>query len=118
MSPRAIVIEDDPKLSTVYARALEHAGFETALDINGNQYLARLDGAAPDLVLLDLHLPYAAGTDVLCDLRSRFPAAVIVVATADLVKARSLPPGADHVLIKPFSMARLLKIADAVKAAV
>jgi DNA-binding response OmpR family regulator len=118
MSRRAIVIEDDPKLSVIYSRALQHAGFETLPDINGNQYLARLGESAPDLVLLDLHLPYAAGVEVLTDLRGRFPEAVIVVATADVVKARTLPAGADHVLIKPVSVARLIKIADAVKAAV
>lgn len=114
--PYAVVIEDDPKLSLIYADALKQAGFEIALDINGNQYDALLS-TKPDLVILDLHLPFASGVDILNDIHARCPTTVIAVVTADFIKAKSLPASTDHILIKPVSVARLLKIAESVKAA-
>jgi DNA-binding response OmpR family regulator len=114
--PYALVIEDDPKLSTIYVDALKQAGFEIALDSNGNQYDVLLS-TKPDLVILDLHLPFASGVDILNDLRARYPTMVIIVVTADFIKAKSLPVTEEHVLIKPVSVARLLKIAESVKIA-
>ncbi|GAB4448737.1 MAG: hypothetical protein OHK0041_09480 [Anaerolineales bacterium] len=114
--PRALVIEDDPILSQVYTLALQQAGFDAALDLNGDKYSALIASAPPHLVILDLHLPYASGAEVLSDLRARCPEAVIAVITADFIKAKSLPAQADHILIKPVSVARLQKIAEDVKA--
>lgn len=113
--PCALVIEDDPKLSQIYTAALQQAGFDTALDINGNKYPALIASAPPRLVILDLHLPYASGADILNDIRRKCPEAVIAVVTADFIKAKALPAQADHVLIKPVSVARLLNIAKEAK---
>ncbi|MEW6286633.1 MAG: histidine kinase N-terminal 7TM domain-containing protein [Chloroflexota bacterium] len=113
--PRAIVIEDDPILSQVYATALQASGFDVVLDINGNQYASLIAETLPALVLLDLHLPYASGEDILTDLRTKYPDVVIAVVTADIIKVKSLPAKADHVLIKPVSVERLQKIAEEAK---
>lgn len=113
--PYAVVIEDDPKLSLIYTTALQQAGYDAALDINGDQYFSLIAATSPHLVILDLHLPYASGVDILNDIRAKCPEAVIAVVTADFIKAKSLPAKADHVLIKPVSVARLLKIAEEAK---
>jgi DNA-binding response OmpR family regulator len=113
--PYAIIIEDDPKQSTIYQMTLQQAGFETALDPNGDKYRSLLSAAEPALVLLDLHLPYADGTDILADLRARIPNAVIAIVTADIIKARDLTGQADHILLKPVSVASLLKLAESIK---
>lgn len=113
--PYAIVIEDDPKLSLIYLTALQAVGFDTALDISGDQYPTLLDAAEPDFVVLDLHLPAASGADILIDIRNRYPNTVIAIVTADFIKAKHLPARADHVLIKPVSVASLLKIAETIK---
>lgn len=114
--PYALVIEDDPTLSKVYTLALQQAGFDTALDLNGNQYPSLLAARQPALVILDLHLPYAEGAQVLNDLRAKCPEAVIAVVTADFIKAKSLPDKADHILIKPVSVERLKRVAEQAKA--
>ena len=114
-NPYAIVIEDDPKLSTIFQMTLQQAGFETALDLNGDKYRALLDVAEPALVILDLHLPYAFGADILEEIRARFPETVIAIVTADILKAKSLTEKADHILLKPVSVGSLLKLAESVK---
>jgi DNA-binding response OmpR family regulator len=113
--PYAIIIEDDPKLSSIFQTALEQADFETAVDLNGDKYQALLDKAEPALVILDLHLPFASGTDILEVIRARYANTVIAIVTADFIKAKTLTGKADHVLIKPVSVASLLKIAESVK---
>ena len=114
--PYALVVEDDPKISSFYIDLLEHAGFDVVSDVNGNQYGALLS-TEPNLVILDLHLPFAIGTDVLSDIRNKYPNTTIAVITADLIKAKSLPARVDHVLIKPVGVERLLMIAESVKVA-
>jgi DNA-binding response OmpR family regulator len=113
--PHALVIEDDPTLSQVYMTALRQAGFDTALDMNGDQYPTLLSAAEPDIVVLDLHLPYADSAEVFDAIRARSPKTIIVIVTADFIKARIFEEKADYVLIKPVSVARLMKIAEAVK---
>lgn len=113
--PYALIIEDDPKLGTIFQTALQQAGYETDLDENGNRYRALLDTRRPDLVILDLHLPYAFGGDILNEIRAKYSNTVIAVVTADFIKAKTLTGKADHILIKPVSVASLLKLAESVK---
>lgn len=114
-TPYAIVIEDDPHLSVIYQTALQQAGFDTALDVNGDLYPSLLDHAEPALVLLDLHLPFALGSDILEIIRARYPKTVVAVITADFIIAKTLAEKADHVLIKPVSIASILKVAAPLK---
>jgi len=113
--PYAIVIEDDPKLGGIFQTVLQQSGYETDLDDNGSRYRALLDACRPDLVLLDLHLPFAFGGDILNEIRAKYPETIVAVVTADFVKAKTLTAKADHILIKPVSVASLMKLAESVK---
>ena len=108
----ALIIEDDPKLCVIYQTALQQAGFETDLDSTGSQFPDKLSSMQPDLVVLDIHLPYASGKDILEQIRSdeRWAKVVVIVTTADLFLSKSLEKQADYVLIKPVSVGRLMKI--------
>ena len=111
----ALVIEDDPKLGAIFQTTLQEAGYEADLDDNGNQYHALLDAREPLLVLLDLHLPFAFGGDILNDIRAKYPNTVIAIVTADFIKAKTLTGKVDHILVKPVSVASLLRLAESVK---
>jgi DNA-binding response OmpR family regulator len=113
--PYALIIEDDPKLGMIFQTTLRQAGYDTDLDENGNRYRSFLSARQPDLVILDLHLPYAYGGDILNEIRAKYPNVVVAVVTADLVKAKTLTGKADHVLIKPVSVASLLRLAESIK---
>lgn len=109
--PLILIIEDDPKLAIIYQVTLKQIGYDTALDPDGNQYPALVSKARPALIILDLHMPYASGLDILKQIRSdpRMGDVPVIVATADLVLARSLKDQADEVLLKPVSVDRLRK---------
>jgi DNA-binding response OmpR family regulator len=113
--PNALVIEDDPTLSLIYTTALQQVGFNVIWDIYGDEYPTLLPAAALALVILDLHLPYSSGEDILRDLRAQSPNTVIVIVTADFTKAQSLSAKAEYILYKPISVTRLMKLAQNVK---
>jgi DNA-binding response OmpR family regulator len=64
-----LVVEDDPGLQQLIARAAERAGFSTIAAHDGATGLALALTRAIDLVLLDINLPALDGRDVLSHLR-------------------------------------------------
>ncbi len=110
--PLAIIVEDDPKLGMIYELTLRQAGYETFWDTNGDQVMRKLPTVEPALIILDMHLPYATGAEILEQIRAdgRWPHVPIIVATADLFAANALQGKAQYVLAKPVSVARLLEV--------
>ncbi|MBN1565623.1 MAG: response regulator [Anaerolineae bacterium] len=120
MSDRlALVIEDDFDASVIFAKALEVIGFKTEVIASGDKALARLKEVAPDMIVLDLHLPEVLGTDILRFIRSqeRLALTKVIIASADPRSAETIQDQADLVLIKPttFSQVRdfAKRLADA-----
>ncbi|NOH02892.1 MAG: response regulator [Chloroflexi bacterium] len=111
-NPTALVIEDDPKLGVIYQTALRQFGFDAELDDMGRDFRARLVNPAPALIILDIHLPYASGIEILEQIKAdkAWREAVVIVATADLFLSKSLASQADHVMIKPVSVDQIMKI--------
>ena len=110
--PLAVIVEDDPKLGMIYEMALHQAGYATYIDTNGNQVMDVLPELDPSLIILDMHLPYASGADILSSIRAdgRWANVPVIIATADLFAVKSLQGQADYVLVKPVSIGRLLEI--------
>jgi DNA-binding response OmpR family regulator len=108
--PFALIVEDDNKLATIFTKALQEAGYHTETIQRGDHAMTRLDELIPDVVILDLHLPYVGGIDILDRIRRepRLAAVKVVTVTADLYLAKeSVQDKADWVLIKPVSFTRL-----------
>jgi CheY-like chemotaxis protein len=107
--PLAYIIEDDEDLSVIFSGALSSAGYETEALKNGTEALEQLQKAAPNLVLLDLHLPETSGVDILEYIRSEKHLAMtdVVVTTADARLAEQVRDNADFVLVKPITFSQL-----------
>lgn len=112
-NPFALIVEDDYDLSIIFSQALNGAGFETEIIRSGDTALARLAVTTPDMVVLDLHLPHAAGTEILRNIRAdgRLAETRVIVATADPRLAEPIREEADLVLIKPISFSQLRDLA-------
>jgi DNA-binding response OmpR family regulator len=112
-NPLAFVIEDDEDLAIIFAGALKAAGLDTRILRSGDMAMAQLAVSTPDVVVLDLHLPNVAGTDILRHIRNdpRLAQARVIVATADPRLADMLQSQADLVLIKPISFSQLRDLA-------
>jgi len=108
----ALVIEDHRDISSLFRTVLEEAGFQTEIIQTGDEAIARLAEAVPDVVILDLHLPGVQGDEILHRIRAdaRMAETRVIVITAYAVLARTLQDEADVVLIKPVSLNLLRRL--------
>jgi len=67
---KAAVIEDDQDIQFLYRLKLEHEGFEVVTASNGEEGLAIIEKAQPDIILLDLMMPVMSGGEMLARLRA------------------------------------------------
>jgi DNA-binding response OmpR family regulator len=110
--PLALIIEDDPKLCAIYETVVTQAGYDTEIIRRGDEALQRLSFVSPRLILLDIHLPYVSGVELLKVIRASETLATtpIIVLTADLYLADSLENQADYVIIKSYGVSRLREL--------
>src|SRR4051794_710599 len=105
-----LVVDDDPQLREALTRALQLDGYDVATASNGAQALEAVSNRRPDLMVLDVMMPYVGGLDVCRTLRQRRDKLPILVLTArDEVGDRvaGLDAGADDYLTKPFALEEL-----------
>ncbi len=108
-----LIVEDDYNLGKIYTLSLEHAGYKTVLNKDGKDVLAMIEKHNPDLLILDVHVPYSWGPDTIKALRDNPEKAdiKILVTTADIMVGQTLRGQEERVLIKPVQVARLVKVA-------
>jgi two-component system KDP operon response regulator KdpE len=113
MSPqtgaRILLIDDEPAIVRAVRANLANRGFRVDVAESGREALERVE-LHPDLILLDLGLPDLDGLDLICALRGRGRAPIIVLSArgAERDKVRALDLGADDYLTKPFGVEELL----------
>jgi len=113
MSFRILVVDDAPMNVKLLADLLAVKGYEVQTASSGEQALAAIDAAAPDLVLLDVMMPGMSGYEVCAAVRARPALAmmpVVLVTALDPAQERikGLEAGADDFLSKPVNQAELL----------
>jgi len=105
-----LVVDDDPQLRGALSRALELDGYDVSTASNGAKALDAISTSRPDVMVLDVMMPYVGGLDVCRTLRDRKDRLPILVLTArDEVGDRvaGLDAGADDYLTKPFALEEL-----------
>jgi DNA-binding response OmpR family regulator len=112
--PLAVIIEDDQDLSFIFAEALRAAGFKAEVRRDGKGAIECLEELRPKVVVLDLHLPHVAGTEILKQIRASetLQHTRVVITTADARMAEQTDRLADFVLIKPISFSLLRDLAS------
>jgi DNA-binding response OmpR family regulator len=108
---RILVIEDEVKLATHLARAIENEGHEVRIVNDGRVALVEARDGNYELLVLDVELPRMDGFEILKQLRSCGVATRILMLTArseNQDKIAGLTSGADDYLTKPFAMNELL----------
>ena len=114
----ALVVDDFDDGRTLLNCVLTTAGYHVIEAANGTETLARMDDA-PDLVILDVHLPDIDGFEVCrrikADVRNALTPVVMVSAVFSRTEhcVRGLSGGADAYLPKPFEPELLVATAEA-----
>jgi two-component system phosphate regulon response regulator PhoB len=112
--PKILVIEDERPLVEVLTYNLEREGFEVLAAYDGQEGLRQAQLKLPDLIVLDLMLPFKPGLEVCRELRmgARTREIPIVMLTAKAEESDELvgfAMGADDYVTKPYSMKVLIE---------
>lgn len=115
---KILVIEDDPSVLLLLQYTLAAEGHDIETLERGDEAIARLDHAPPDLVLTDVMIPGgASGLDVLRELRARedwatVPVIVLSALSGDRNVWDGWQAGATSYLAKPYDTDELLAVVD------
>ena len=108
-APSILIVEDDPALRLLTARALRDYGYDVATAATGAEMGVMLEAAKVDLIVLDIMLPGTNGIELLRRLRKESEVPVIFVSARGSEEDRvlGLELGADDYLPKPFGTREL-----------
>ena len=108
---RVLVVEDDRSVREAVERALRFEGFEVLTARDGAEALAAVMNERPDVIVLDVMMPFVDGLEATRRIRARGDRTPILMLTArETVSDRvaGLDAGADDYLVKPFALEELL----------
>ncbi|HEX2074359.1 MAG TPA: response regulator transcription factor [Geodermatophilus sp.] len=105
-----LVVEDTEEIRELVCTVLRRAGMDVRAVGSGGEALAEISRQAPDVVVLDLGLPDADGTEVCRQIRAQSECYVLMLtARAEEVDLLiGLAVGADGYMAKPFSPRELV----------
>lgn len=113
-APKVLMVEDNESISDILSFILTREKFEVELASDGREAQRRIQqGDPPDVVLLDVMLPYISGLQLVSIIReiSAWREVPIIMLTGkshenDIVGA--LNAGADDYIVKPFQPSELM----------
>ncbi len=107
------IVEDDANIRELECYALQSSGFHAACFENGESFFEACSDTIPELVLLDIMLPYEDGLSILKRIREQpdlkdVPVIMVTAKTSELDKVKGLDSGADDYMTKPFGVMELI----------
>ncbi|MEW6902703.1 response regulator transcription factor [Trueperella pyogenes] len=116
ITPRALVVDDEPQMLAIVTFALESKGFTCVTAATAAEAWRKLTAYEFHLAVLDIMLPHGSGLDLTERIRAQIGDLPIILLTAradveDRIKG--LEAGADDYLTKPFSPQELALRAQA-----
>jgi DNA-binding response OmpR family regulator len=113
---KVLIVDDDENISEVIDMYLKSSGYNTKVASNGKEAQELYLDYIPDIVLLDVMIPYMDGIDILKWIRKQKETPVIMItAKGDTFdKVLALEIGADDYIVKPFEPKELLARVKAV----
>lgn len=109
-----LVIEDDETMRTAMKRIFDSEGYVVKLAADGGELSVALDDVPPDLIIMDVGLPWMNGFELAGllkdhkDLKS-IPLVFVSGKTSDEDMKQAFDIGADDYIKKPFDIEKLRK---------
>lgn len=109
-APAIVLVEDDPAIRTLTARALQQNGFTVRPATSAPEMWLAMDAGPVDLVLLDIMLPGTSGIDLCRALRQKSDVPIIFISAkgSETDRVVGLELGADDYIAKPFGTSELV----------
>lgn len=108
---KLLIVDDEADLLAELQPMLARAGYQVVTAANGEEALAVVKSAAPDLIILDVLMPKLDGRETLRRLRQQdnwVPVILLTQINTPMERVMSLQEGADDYLNKPFDPMELL----------
>ena len=113
---QVLIVDDHPINRTLCRAMLRSCGCETIVATTGEEAVDTVAARAPDLVLMDCHMPGTSGVEAAREIRAAGFANPILAVSADVTAdnaAAVAAAGMQGILGKPFRRADLLRaVAD------
>lgn len=115
MTTHVLAIDDSRTIRTLLTMALEGAGFQVTIAVDGVDGLAKFQEVNPDLVITDVNMPNKDGFGVIEDIREgdfnrSVPVLVLTTESGAALKERARNAGATGWIVKPFDDASLVSV--------
>ena len=109
MSKRVLVVEDDLLNRMMFCAVLREGGYQVIEVVDERTTLAEVQEFAPDLIVLDIHLPHLSGIDIIKLLKSNaslrnIPVLAVTGYVGKGEENKVREAGASGYLSKPVSM--------------
>jgi len=110
MPPTILVADDEPNIIKLLRLYLREEGYEVTSARDGREAVERFRADKPDLVILDLMMPFLGGFEVCQEIRkdSDVPIIMLTARSDDVDKIVGLEMGADDYVTKPFNPRELI----------
>lgn len=107
---KLFLVEDDPTIVKVVQEHLQQWGYECAAPENFQQVDQEVKEAEPDLVIMDISLPYYNGFHWCQEIRKFSEVPIIFLSSAEdkMNQIMAMSMGADDFMAKPFDLSLLL----------
>jgi len=108
-----LAVDDEKHIVRLVQVNLERAGYEVVTASDGKEALQKVEDENPDLVVLDVMMPYMDGFEVLQNLRRNpstrdIPVIMLTAKAQDADVFKGWQSGVDCYLTKPFNPMELL----------
>lgn len=110
MNEKVLVVDDEQSICDLIKLDLEFEGYIVDTAYDGREALEKVDSFNPDLIILDVMLPYISGYELCRKINEKHNIPIILLtAKTDIVdKVLGLELGADDYMTKPFDNRELL----------
>lgn len=112
---KILVIDDEPEITDIVATFLKDAGYEVLTENSGAMGVEKVKSFKPDLVILDIMMPFMDGYEICEELKKnrhteKIPVIFLTGKDPRSDEGRAFRSGGDLYVKKPFSCERLLEI--------
>lgn len=103
--PKIMIVEDDENISNGLKELLQNNEYEVTILWDFKNALKEITDSSPDLLLLDINIPYTNGELLLQNLRktSNIPVIMVTSRDSETDEALSISFGADDYITKPYN---------------